>query len=312
VAKPVTKPVRTFSDLDELLERTGFTEAGPHLRQLARRCWHVLPDSNAHLSLIGDSRLGGRPVLAEGSSWPRSNDGKLLDFFGQLRLSEIARLEPASGLPPSGLLSLFAGNARHYPIKSHAVLTQVGTTVERLPRPPKGALIGEQYFDPVIIRFEPGLSFPPDDAEILSLEGDWPEGEFDALRDSLYTCRQGAIGRLLGHGPWTQGGDLRQAVYFEEIGRLGKHKLLAWRSWESWEEAKKVRRGRYHPWSSRDDENVRWILENQSAISAGIEQWRFLLRGDAKITSHFGDLLRRIWADGVVPLRQSSVPADVQ
>jgi hypothetical protein len=270
-----------------LIERTGFIEAGPSIRRLARSCWHVLPDPKPHFTLIGESRLGGCPVLAEGSTWPKSNDGHLLAFFGQLRLSEIARLEPASGLPASGLLSLFAGDTGDCPIETHAVLTQAGTTVERLPWPPKGALIDEQYLDPVIIRFEPGLSFPPDRAEILSLEEDWPEGEFDALLDGLYTCPKGTIGRLLGHGPLTQEGDLRRAVYFEEIGRPGQERLQIWKSWEAWEEAKKIgyrarpmswwNRHVYHPWSSRDDENILWILANQPAISAGTEQWRFLL-----------------------------------
>jgi hypothetical protein len=278
----VTKPLRSFSDLEELIERTGFTKAGPRIRRLAWSCWHVMPDQ-PDFTLIGDSRLGGSPVLAEGSTWPRSNDGYRLAFFGQLRLSEIARLEPASGLPASGLLSLFADPNWDFPIEAVAVLTQVGTTVERLARPPKGGPVEELYLKPVTIRFEPGLSFPIDRDGGLNLKKeDWPEGDFNGLYDALYDCictrPKGQIGQLLGHCPW---GDLRPAVYFEAIGRPGQEHLWRWESWEAWEEAKKMRQtfwGHvYQPAASRDDENVRWILENQSAISAGIEQWRFLL-----------------------------------
>jgi hypothetical protein len=280
-----------FSELDALLERTGFAAAAARIHRLVRRCWHVLPELSPHLSRIGDSRLGGGPVLAAGSIWPRSNDGQLLAFFGQLRLSEIARLEPASGLPASGLLSLFAGDTRDFPIEARAVLTQIGTTVESLSRPPRKAIAQEQLLDPVTIRFEPGLSFLHDGDGCLTREcslgltkEDCPEGDFDALSDALEAgmdAPEGSIGQLLGHCPWTQEGDLRRAVHFEEIGRPYQQKLHRFESLEDWEESKKIthryRNGRVsHPWSRGDDDNVRWILANRSVIAAGIEQWCFL------------------------------------
>jgi len=52
------------------------------------------------------SRLGGRPLLPPSFAWPRSTE-RALDFLLQIDLAEVAPLDPAMALPPSGLLTFF-------------------------------------------------------------------------------------------------------------------------------------------------------------------------------------------------------------
>src|SRR6266536_2466216 len=55
---------------------------------------------------IRASRLGGRPDLKPGFSWP-SWKGRQLAFLGQVNLADVVRYPFCSRLPPSGLLSFF-------------------------------------------------------------------------------------------------------------------------------------------------------------------------------------------------------------
>ena len=62
-----------------------------------------LPEGNPG---VGSSRLGGTPDFAPGSSWPEFN-GVPLAFLGQIRLSDVAALDPDARLPREGLLYFF-------------------------------------------------------------------------------------------------------------------------------------------------------------------------------------------------------------
>lgn len=55
---------------------------------------------------LGTTKLGGRPDLAEGSSWPNLR-GAPQAFMAQLDLAELAHCDHHAVLPPSGLLSFF-------------------------------------------------------------------------------------------------------------------------------------------------------------------------------------------------------------
>ena len=61
-----------------------------------------------------------------------------------------------------------------------------------------------------------------------------------------------------------------------------QERLRHWTTWEDWERAKTLssrpRNGTiYRPWSTKDDDNVRWQLSHKAEIDAGVACWRSLL-----------------------------------
>ena len=91
--------------IDGLLERAndvGFDHPEV-LRTLARRALALRPKMDIPASVYG-TRLGGPPVLAPASVWPRYN-GRPLAFIAQLDLDSLP--VDAVGIPEGGLLSFF-------------------------------------------------------------------------------------------------------------------------------------------------------------------------------------------------------------
>lgn len=56
----------------------------------------------------GRSRLGGSPVLAEGTAWPETDEGVPLTHLATIALDELPAVEGREHLPEDGLLSFFA------------------------------------------------------------------------------------------------------------------------------------------------------------------------------------------------------------
>lgn len=56
---------------------------------------------------IGQSKIGGRPDLKSGSSWPKSDKGKSLSFIGQVNCEEVSVYDKESIFPKKGLISFF-------------------------------------------------------------------------------------------------------------------------------------------------------------------------------------------------------------
>jgi Domain of unknown function (DUF1963) len=209
--KPLPKPLRTLSDMEALIERTGFAPAAGLIRSRALRCWHVCNGSQPESGLIGDSRLGGSPVLEAGRPWPVSRYGRLLSFVGQFRLSDLSRVDGLHPLPATSLLSVFVGNLECRPLEALALVTPVGTTVAHLSSPP-----GEDLFDdpglgnlpPESVRLEPGISLSedPDDGWLWA-DGFWGDGmrsaapgrDAEASMAGFEARPEGATGQLLGH-----------------------------------------------------------------------------------------------------------------
>lgn len=285
-AAALPTPLRSMSDLDALLEMTGFGSAALFARRLARPCFHLLPDGEQTDIPTGCSRLGGLPDLASGAHWPTASDGKPLTFYGQINLDDVAGDADSSPLPSSGLLSIFAGPTGSYDeaILAQALLTPPGTTLQA-GTPDNAAAFADRSdccFKPVRVRCEAGISLPTENhAFVRSLEVAAPSGDIDALLEGLAAAPDKALGQLLGYAQF-QMADVHSTVYFDAIGRTNQERLLIWESWDDWEEAKKMqsrlRNGdTYRPWSASDDENVRWILANRAAIAAGIAQWHAVL-----------------------------------
>ena len=66
---------------------------------------NIQPTQN---SLVGQSHWWGFPDLPESVDWPANEDGDLLTFICQIRLEEIAHLDPRGLLPHEGMIWFFA------------------------------------------------------------------------------------------------------------------------------------------------------------------------------------------------------------
>jgi hypothetical protein len=243
---------------------------------------------------VGATRFGGLPDLPHQISWPRATGGGLLNFYAQIDLVDLAGPAIAHDLPLSGLLSFFAGELDNGcdPAPVSVLHTPSGTPLARHAPPDPGTFDHREVtlFAPVSVRFAPGLTFPTSDTSWLrALDRTSPDGDIDTLTTTLNGTID-ALGQLMGYAPWWE--DLREELYFEELGRAGQQRLRQWTTWEEWERAKTIEHrayrpwwkvasigasATYRPWSAVDDSNVRWIINHADSIAAGIEQWRSLL-----------------------------------
>nr|WP_240953823.1 DUF1963 domain-containing protein [Sphingomonas sp. G-3-2-10] len=281
--------------LDALIARTGYAAFTDDLHRNAQGCVYFLDESDAPEAPPGTTRFGGLPDLSPGIDWPVSPAGAPLSFLAQIALEDIT-VPADSRLPASGLLSFFAGDwdtiDGSFPIR--VLLHPAGAPLERRARP-----VEIDAFDcphtadlhPVAARLAAGLSFPEYDIDWTGrIEEEAPDGaDFDALHDGMSRPAPN-LGQLLGHAPWT-GDDLRAEIFFREIGRAGKERLLIWKSWEEWEGAKamasKLANGTiYRPWSPEDDPHMRWILDHQAEIATGIARWQFLFAAESGVATN--------------------------
>jgi len=296
--------------LDALIDAAGFARSAADIRRAGRPCLYAFYDGRADESPIGATRFGGEPDLSPETSWPKADSGGHLAFFAQIDLRDLATTAIAGDLPGAGLLSFFAGDfdTGLDPVKIAIFLTPDGVPLERRGQPPRESFDDPEKarFHPVSVRFDPGLCFPTFDyrwSDLLSQAN--PDGDIDTLMEGLSSGSSRALGRVRGYASWSSN-DLREELHFQELGRAGQERLRLWGSWDDWEQAKKIaHRPRrwsgsldmlwwdlkygswfrkpsvYRPWSAEDDDNVRWILENDAAINAGVERWESLLEIDS-------------------------------
>ena len=277
--RAMPKPLASMAEVDAVIAETGFSAAAAEIRKHCAPCLHVFDAGPATGLLPGETRLGGRPDLPVGTHWPRSDKCPRPSFFGQLNLADLAGSVIEGQLPKAGLLSFFADLEAfdQDPIGVHAVYTPADMNIA-----PLNAPAGIETFNPVAVRFEPGVAFTDfENKWLLDLGNAHPDGDIDALSDRLSASPWPVLGRILGHASWREE-DLREALYFREIGRPGQQRLRIWRTWEEWEKAKQMAHrlangSIYRPWSGNDDANVRWIIDNAAEINRGVERWQSLL-----------------------------------
>jgi hypothetical protein len=111
---------------------------------------------------LGASRLGGLPDLAPGTSWPEM-DGVPMEFLAQLRLDELAPLDPLGRLPRAGSLvffqnSQFVHNDMEPDAKACAVLFIAPETVLERAVPPRVEWKGEYSPHPQVAPYVFGLA----------------------------------------------------------------------------------------------------------------------------------------------------------
>ena len=272
--------LENMAELDSLIERTGHTGSASQIRAVARPCLHLFEAGTGESAPLGETRFGGVPDLPVGSDWPRDPEGAPLRFYAQIALRELDRTAIAEALPETGMLSFFAGDLQTESIPVKVMLTPQGIELGRH-RSPADHDPDIGTLNPVSARFEPGLSFPDFDANWTeAIEHDNPDGDLDALNEGFLPPFP-VLGQLLGYAPWSQD-DLRAQLHFSDIGRPGQERLLIFQNWADWEQGKaiesRLRGGMiYRPWSARDDDNVRWILDHREAITDGVNRWRSLL-----------------------------------
>lgn len=95
--------------LGERLRANGLARVVDDLLALAQPAIRLdLTRVDAETTLpLGGSQVGGAPDLPADLDWPASDDGQPLPFIAQIRLADIAALDPEGDLPHEGLLSFF-------------------------------------------------------------------------------------------------------------------------------------------------------------------------------------------------------------
>jgi hypothetical protein len=101
-------------------------------------CFRILPDGEADRAPLGATRLGGAPDLPEGVAWPRDEDGRLANFFGQLDFADLTGRIDAPDLPREGLLSLFTTifESAAKPVMVKTLVAPHGARLTRAQAPP--------------------------------------------------------------------------------------------------------------------------------------------------------------------------------
>jgi hypothetical protein len=112
--------------------------------------------ANRRTLVPGMSRLGGMPDLPPGVAWPVA-PGLTVQFVAQLRLDELAPLDVAGRLPPSGMLWLF----RAIGVDADGRYVAEGRIVYAERVPTYAAASGHATWKPQLIDARPRVVLPP-------------------------------------------------------------------------------------------------------------------------------------------------------
>jgi uncharacterized protein YwqG len=162
---------------------------------------------------VGASKVGGTADLPPGAAWPEWR-GVPLPFIAQVRLEEVAPLDPEGDLPHRGLLSFFYAmndpdGGLHLDdgsIHWHVRYTEDATTLERRPLPE--ALVGgmDTAFPTCAVAPRRRLTLPPNENELAEARGftnDERLALIDVVTGDRFTSFEAEMDhRLLGY-PYT-------------------------------------------------------------------------------------------------------------
>lgn len=158
---------------------------------------------------LGTTRMGGAPDLPAGTRWPRCK-GLPMMFIGQVRLEDL----PPTGLPRTGLLSMFVDVETEYPGIEYGL--DAGACAKVLHVAP-GTALTRRAFDRrryhmknSLVAFRPEATAPwPGEAPLTGLElsGDAELDAWERFYRRLSPTREPLDGvhRLLGYGLGVQG-----------------------------------------------------------------------------------------------------------
>ncbi len=228
--KPKPKPKKALdperAPLATLLHGAGFSEA--RVAELVALAWPriTLEVSASAPTGVGKSRLGGEPDLPPGAEWPsvrltkqaandqlfvelstvpHTLDGKHvilpLGFVAQLRLEDLAPLDPEGRLPETGLLSFFARQGLQqgshgdlFRIASRVLFHEATDALAPVAPPPEVIDQDRHEARAVVLHRELPLA-PPQLARTVGLLDD-ESARYDALYDAHVTSSGfGVLGR---------------------------------------------------------------------------------------------------------------------
>jgi len=208
--------------------------AAPSIRVTAR------PSPRGPGSILGRSRFGGLPDVAEGAAWPVV-DGVALSFIGQLDLRDLAPFAAADGvLPSEGLLSFFFDGALtgydrgEAPDRARVIYTDTRASrlvrVERAPVPVAAAAsarFAEEWTLPAVEELD-----GDEGATIPAIRPLLVGGEKERYCELRARLRGDFIGsRILGHADAVQGGEIRfNAVMRQDGGARFRYEDYEWTS----------------------------------------------------------------------------------
>jgi uncharacterized protein YwqG/predicted DNA-binding protein (MmcQ/YjbR family) len=105
----LTQDLKPPELLANLIEFGGLSRRRQEIEKLAKPALLLRTRRAAESRLpLGQTKIGGRPDLPQGSAWPTYRDGRPLAFLAQINLAELPEAGKLRSLPTRGLLSFFS------------------------------------------------------------------------------------------------------------------------------------------------------------------------------------------------------------
>jgi len=274
--------------MEAAIARNGLSSAEELILGSAVPCFRIQPDGEADRAPLGATRLGGVPDLAQDVAWPRDDEGRFANFFGQLDFADLAGRIDAPDLPRAGLLSLFTTffESAAKPVIVKALVAPHAAQLTRAEAPDDDDLADPDTgtLDPVFVRFTESLSLPFQSyAFRRAINAAAPDDGLPKLARALREQKDGKeIGQLLGFAAPYDDTDFYRKLYFHRIGRAGYEYLDRWDSQEEYEAyVARQRASGARDHERLDQTKLRWLFDHRDAIRAAAAAWRLFLRIDS-------------------------------
>lgn len=258
-------------------------ELAAHLRELARPCLALVPVARGKKAAC----FGGPTLLPKGTPWPKSADGKHLDYLGYLDLAALtaAGASALEGAWPSrGVLSVFIehlGRAAE-PVVVRCIHSDVG--VEELVEQAEPKARHEALMDlrPVALKAVPSISIPTTLRSVTRLVRAADEPDAGVILSELLwgITPDDAIGHVGGWPRSHDGTDLLREIALRSIGRGELVYSDYWDSLEDYEASIREHRNAASEYR-RKRPDVLWLLEHAQEIAAEADRWSLLFRLDS-------------------------------
>lgn len=281
--------------VEQAIDTCGLAAAKDLILSKAARCFRIHFAGDARSAPPGITRLGGCPDLPKRMTWPRDDEARFGNFFGQLNFSELADKIDAPELPRQGLLSLFTIDidSASAPVVVKSLFISSGEPLNRAAAPDEEQL-ADPYVgmtDPVFVRFVPGISLPLYSREFRrAIAASAPDGDLNDFVIALEELQTGdEIGQLLGFAAPYNDTDFYRKLFFHRIGRGGYEYQDYWDSQQEYDaylaRCHETLAASYR--ERMDPAKLRWLFEHHDEIRAAAARWQLLLRIDSNRSMNF-------------------------
>lgn len=104
----VPDSIATFDDAEKYFKAFGLYQYFETIKPIIRQKIDIeLTPIKEEDVAAGSSKVGGRPDLSPGVTWPKTDEDVPLSFIAQLNLEETSKFDDSGLLPKNGLLSFF-------------------------------------------------------------------------------------------------------------------------------------------------------------------------------------------------------------